>query len=326
MDAAMREYDVAGGPGASIAVVRGGTVAYVRAYGLADLETRTAAAPPTSYRLASLTKHITAAAVVRLVRDGRLAYDDAIGDLLPGLPDYAKRATVRQLLTHTSGLPDYETYVPDDAPYQVNDADVPALLRRAPGPLSPAGTAFRYSNTGYALLALIVEQRAGTDFTRHLDERFFRPLGLRSMVAHVEGRTTVPNRAWGYSAASPGWRRTDQSPTSAVLGDGGVYASVEDLARWLIALDEGQVLTREEQELALTPAGLPDGADTPYGFGWFVDREGDRVRAWHHGETVGFTNGVVRYPAARGAVVILTNRTGGEPWAAAGRIAARLFR
>jgi CubicO group peptidase (beta-lactamase class C family) len=131
----------------------------------------------------------------------------------------------------------------------------------------------------------------------------------------------VPHRAYGYTVGKDGAvRRTDQSNTSATLGDGGVYASVRDLAKWDAALERHALVSADAQRLAWTP---PDGL--PYGFGWFVERDaehGGALRVWHNGETRGFTNGVARYPERRVAVWILTNRTGGTPWETAKRIAA----
>jgi CubicO group peptidase (beta-lactamase class C family) len=127
----------------------------------------------------------------------------------------------------------------------------------------------------------------------------------------------VPHRAYGYTVRDDGVRRTDQSNTSATLGDGGVYTSVRDLARWDAALERHALVSADAQRLAWTP---PDGF--PYGFGWFVEHDGGALLVWHNGETRGFTNGVARYPDRRLAVWILTNRTGGTPWETAKRIAA----
>ena len=144
---------------------------------------------------------------------------------------------------------------------------------------------------------------------------------MTGTVAFEEGRSTVPHRAYGYTVSPSGIRRTDQSNTSAVLGDGGIYSSVTDLARWDRALERHTLVHAKEQHLAWTPPSLPNGARTEYGFGWFVDREQGTMRLRHHGESRGFTNGIVRYPEQRLTVIVLTNRTGGSPWDIAQRIA-----
>jgi CubicO group peptidase (beta-lactamase class C family) len=144
---------------------------------------------------------------------------------------------------------------------------------------------------------------------------------MTATVAYEAGRSTVPQRAYGYTVDSARTRRTDQSNTSAVLGDGGIYSSVVDLAKWDAALERHTLVSADAQRLAWTPAVLADESPTTYGFGWFVDREAGTLRLTHHGESRGFTNGILRYPERRLTVVVLTNRTGGAPWDLARRIA-----
>ncbi|MEO8622772.1 MAG: serine hydrolase domain-containing protein [bacterium] len=321
IDSLMAKYAMRDGPGASVLVIRGGKVTYSKGYGLADVESHVAVTPQTNFRLASLTKQFTATAIMLLVADGKLRYDDAITGLLPGLPALANGVTVRHLLNHTSGLPDYEDFVPDSQTAQVHDRDIPALIAHATGAKFPAGTAFSYSNTGYGLLALIVEQKSGMRFADFLRARIFAPLGMTHTVAHEEGRSVVANRAYGYSVNAAGVRRTDQSNTSAVLGDGGIYSSIADLAKWDRALEQHALVRAEAQRLAWTPPVLGGGQPTEYGFGWFVDRDHGTMRLRHNGESRGFTNSILRFPDKRLTVVIQTNRSGGAPWDIAQRIA-----
>ena len=321
-DSLFAQYAAPGMPGASVLVVRDGQVAVNRSYGLADVEAGIRTTDSTNYRLASLSKQFTAAAIALLVRDGRLAYDRRVADVLPGLPAYASAVTVRQLLTHTSGLPDYEDHVPRGQTEQVKDRDVPTLIAKADSMVFAPGTSYAYSNTGYALLALVVERLSGQPYARFLHDRIFAPLGMKGTVAYEAGVSTVPNRAYGYSLRGNTVVRTDQSSTSAVLGDGGIYSSVRDLILWDRALDAGTLLTRAELETAWTPARLSSGAVTRYGFGWFTERENGSLRLSHHGETSGFTNFILRYPERRLTVIVLTNRRGGAPWDLAAAIAA----
>lgn len=321
VDELMAAYARPDGPGASIIVIRDGRVAYAKGYGLAEVETGRRVTATTNFRLASVSKQFTATAVMLLVADGRLRYDDPIATLLPGLPAYASGVTVRHLLNHTSGLPDYEDFVPDSQTAQVHDQDIPGLIARAPGTSFPPGTRYAYSNTGYVLLALLVERVSGKRFADFLHDRIFAPLGMRGTVALEEGRSTVPRRAYGYTVDSTGVRRTDQSNTSATLGDGGIYSSAADLAKWDRALERHTLVSAEAQGVAWTPPALPDGQTTEYGFGWFIDRDGGAMRLKHHGESRGFTNAILRYPERRLTVVVLTNRTGGAPWDIAQRVA-----
>lgn len=320
IDSVMARYAVPGGPGASLLVVRDGQVVLAKGYGLANIETREPVTPETNFRLASLSKQFTAAAVMLLVADGKLRYDDQVSSLVAGLPAFARGVTVRNLLNHTSGLPDYEDFVPDSQTRQVHDAEVPALISHAKGMKFAPGTHYSYSNTGYCLLALVVEHVTGQHFADVLRTRIFTPLGMTNTMAR-EPATVIPHRAYGYTVEPAGVRLTDQSNTSATLGDGGIYANITDLAKWDRALAQHTLVSADQQRLAWTPPVLPDTAVTEYGFGWFIGKAHGTTRQWHHGESRGFTNFILRYPDRRLTVVILTNRTGGAPWDAADKVA-----
>ncbi len=323
IDSLFARFAAPGMPGASVLVVRHDSVLLSRSFGLADVEQAIPATGATNYRLASLTKQFTATAVLLLVRDGSLSLDAPVRDFLPELPSYAAPVTVRHLLTHTSGLWDYEDFVPDSQVRQVHDADVLALLRaHAESTYFAPGSAWRYSNTGYALLSLIVERVSGARFADVLRTRIFEPLGMLGTFAHEDGRTTVPHRAWGYTVRGDSVERTDQSNTSAVLGDGGVYSSIDDLAKWHASLDHAPLVGDSLWRATTTPFTLTDGTATTYGFGWFVERFRGHARLRHHGETRGFTNAVSRFPDDGLTIVVLTNRTGSAPWEIADALSA----
>jgi CubicO group peptidase (beta-lactamase class C family) len=309
IDALMQGYAGAV-PGASVLVLRDGVEVFRRAYGLADLEQRVAATPATNYRLASMTKQFTAAAVLALIEDGRLSLDDPVRKWLPSLPPAADPVSIRHLLTHTSGLIDYEDLIPPATTEQVHDADVLHLLESQNRLYFAPGTRYRYSDTGYALLALIVARASGEDFASFLRARIFMPLGMRDTIAYEAGVSSVAHRAFGYSYERPAWRRTDQSVTSAVLGDGGVYSSIDDLAKWDAALYDERLLSARSLALAFSPATATDDPAVRYGFGWRISGE----TLWHSGETVGFRNVIVRYPRRHFTVIILTNRDAPEPY------------
>jgi CubicO group peptidase (beta-lactamase class C family) len=312
-------------PGASVVVIRDGRVVVRRAYGMADLEHRVAATPETDYRLASVSKQFTAMAVMLLARDGKLRYDQPVRDFLPELPAAARAVTVRHLLNHTSGLWDYEDEIPEPRTAQLDDGDVLDLVASKDSLYFPAGTAYRYSNSGYVLLGTIVARVSGISFPEFLRTRIFALLGMSATVAHVEGRDTVPHRAYGYSPRGGSFVQTDQSVTSATLGDGGIYTNVDDMARWDQALYGTSLVDTATLNMAVTPPQLPRGAPTEYGFGWFVDRYRGEKRWRHTGETSGFRNAIQRFPLRRLTIVVLTNRSSGEPEAIAERIADRLL-
>jgi len=270
-------------PGASVLVIRGGAVLCRRAYGLADLEGHVAATPATNYRLASMTKQFTAAAVLLLEEDGCLSLDDPIRKWLPTLPVAVDPCTIRHLLTHVSGLIDYEELIPAGQSRQLRDDDVLRLLESQDRTYFTPGARFRYSDTGYSLLALIVGRAARADFASFLRRRIFLPLDMHGTVAYTPGVSVIPARAFGYTYLGARWARTDQSLTSAVLGDGGIYSSIDDLARWddlpevRVVEDEQVVPLREDGDRRirerLQRPGSPVDADPGLGLEALRGRE-----------------------------------------------------
>lgn len=317
VDALMRDYsgDV---PGASVLVIENGGPAVSRAYGYADLEAQVPASPQTNYRLASVSKQFTAASILLLAENGKLKLDDPVRKWLHSLPASAEAITLKHLLTHTSGLIDYEDVMASDATEQVHDADVLRLLVAQDRTYFAPGSDYRYSNSGYALLALIVEKASGQRYAAFLHDRIFAPLGMTDTVAYEEGISTMANRAYGYSLIEGQWQRTDQSSTSAVLGDGGIYSSIEDLAKWDAALYDDRLLSAQSRKLAATPWTKTDDPAIEYGYGWRISGDSQ----WHSGESIGFRNVIVRYPQRRLTVVVLTNRDDPEPYNKAQQIAA----
>jgi CubicO group peptidase (beta-lactamase class C family) len=319
IDALMRAYQ-GSVPGACVAVLNGGAPIFSAAYGLADVENAVAASPSTNYRLASMTKQFNAAAILLLAEQGRLSIEDPIRRWLGTLPDAADSVTIRHLLTHTSGLVDFEDVIPPETTEQLRDEDVLRLLEAENRVYFAAGTQYRYSNSGYVLLALIVERASGMRFAAFLRERIFKPLRMDATMVLEAGASDVPHRAFGYSAEGRSWVRTDQSLTSATLGDGGIYSSVDDLAKWDAALYDERLLRAQSLRLAFAPAIQTDDAAVQYGFGWCLTGQ----TQWHSGESIGFRSVIVRYPAHRFSVVVLTNRDGPQVYSTALQI-ARIF-
>jgi CubicO group peptidase (beta-lactamase class C family) len=274
--------------------------------------------------------------IMLLVHDGKLRYDTRLIDVFPEFPAYGKAITIRNLLNHTSGLPDYEDLM-DKAQavhggpplwsetHQIQDAEVLKLLEaETQGKFAP-GTKWSYSNSGYVVLGLVVAKASGESFPDFLRDRIFKPLKMDHTIAYVNGKNEVPNRAYGHSKNGRAFEQTDQSSTSATLGDGGVYSNLEDLARWDDALAHHTLLSAEEMQPALMPFKLSDGSlphwsgdpgDTDpqagkpvaYGFGWYLDPYRGHQRMWHYGDTVGFKSAIDRFPGDQLTVFVLTNR------------------
>ena len=314
-------------PGAAALVVHNGKLVFRRDMALPICTRCGPIDAETNFRLASFTKQFTAACIMLLAHDGKLRYDDHLTDFFPGFPAYGKSITVRNLLNHTSGLPDYEDLLmkryPDTPPEkipQILDAGVLKLLEeQSRGKFAP-GSKWEYSNSGYAVLAMIVEKVSGESFGQFLQERIFTPLKMKNTLAYEKGKNEVAHRAFGHTKDKDGWRQTDQSPTSAVLGDGGIYSSLDDLAKWDRALREHTLLSAVEMQPALTavqptqgPARLPDGPTVSYGFGWFLDPYRGHKRMSHDGDTIGFRTTIQRFPDDQLTIIVLANREDADP-------------
>jgi CubicO group peptidase (beta-lactamase class C family) len=330
LDAIFAPLADAKSPGLAVLVRQDGRTVFERGYGVRDLRTLARIDPRTDFRLASFTKQFTAMAVMLLVHDGKLRYDERLDKIFADFPAYGQAITVRQLLTHTAGLPDYEDLMKPDrwtAVHQIQDAQVLDLLKRSPvGKFAP-GTSWEYSNSAYVVLGLIVAKVSGMPFAQFLDDRIFQPLNMSHTLAYMNGKNTVPDRAFGHTKQGNMFLETDQSVTSATLGDGGVYSNLEDLARWDDALENHTLLSEAEMRPALTPVTLDDGTvPKSYGFGWFLDPYDGRPRMWHTGETMGFRTVIERLTADRLTIVVLCNRTDLDPEKLALQVARELTR
>ena len=302
IDRIFADYQGEGVPGAVVHVIRDGQPAMTRTYGMANIEEKIPVGAETNFRLASVSKQFTAMCILMLVDRGELALTDSLTDVFPDFPQYGSKITITQLLQHTSGMLDYEPFVAEDSPVQVVDADVLELMRRQDHTDFDPGSKHRYSNSGYAVLAMVVEKVSGRPYPEFLKQNIFEPLGMRNSVAHQEGVSSVSNRAYGYHVTDEGVEFSDQSPWSAVLGDGGIYTSVVELALWDEALYADDLISADLKRQAFTPY-LED-----YGFGWRIDKYAGRLRMHHSGSTVGFRNFIQRFPDDRLTVIVLSNR------------------
>ena len=333
-------------PGLAVLVKKDGHTLFERGYGLSKIRGGAPITPATDFRLASVTKQFSAMAVTLLVRDGKLSYDSTLPEIFPEFPAYGKAITVRHLLTHTAGLPDYEDLMERgeksngkrwSPEHQIRDEEVLALLEREPRGKFAPGTSWAYSNSGYVVLGLIVAKISGVSYPEFVEQRIFGPLHMQHTLAYQKGKTDIPHRAFGHSREHGKLVLTDQSSTSATLGDGGVYSNLEDLSKWDDALANHTLLSAKEMQAALTPVKLADGREphwpkeangdnlapgkpVSYGFGWFLDAYPGHPRMWHSGTTIGFRNVIERFTMDRLTIVVLCNRADFDPTAIAFKI------
>ena len=333
LDTAFSGIATADTPGFAVLVKRDNRVVFEKGYGVRDLRTKTAIDTRTNFRLASFSKQFTAMAIMLLVREGKLRYDQTLAEVFPEFPAYGKNITVRNLLNHTGGLPDYEdlmdalekTKGPIWSPEnQIQDAEALQLLEKESQSKFAPGTKWEYSNSGYVVLGLIVAKVSARPFGEFLHERIFVPLKMDHTLVFEKGKNEVTNRAFGHGKKENAFLETDQSSTSATQGDGGIYSNLEDLSKWDDALRDHTLLSEREFSLAITPAKLPPGADSKlaedvpkslrghasaYGFGWFLNLQDPHPLLWHYGDTMGFKTAIFRYVRDNITVIVLCNRT-----------------
>ncbi len=300
-------------PSASIAVVKDGQIAYVRAYGLARLSPPLKSSAAARYQIASVSKEITAAAALLLQQDGKLSLDDKVSKWFPDLTA-ADRITLRQLLTHTSG---YSDYWPQD--YQMNWLSQPTTPDRimagwAKRPLDfQPGDEWQYSNTGYVVAAAIVQQAAGEPFFAFVDRRIFKPVGIIDAVDADQTPLRAPD-ALGYDRKALGPQRP-QPPAGAgwMFGAWPFALTAEDLARWDLSILNQSLLTPDGYAQELAPYKLNNGKDSGYALGLQIGQRNGRRWVHHGGEGSGYLSENRVYPDDKVAVIVLTNTFSGHP-------------
>ncbi|MEP7365159.1 MAG: serine hydrolase domain-containing protein [Acidobacteriota bacterium] len=280
-------------------VAEGGVVVYSGGFGLADREAKLPYTASTPSCLASLSKPITAVALMMLAEKNLVTYETRLSQLLPGFSPTVGAVTVRQLLAHTSGVPDY----PDlgvDRP-GVTNAEIVAALRQVADPVFPPGLKYQYSNSGYVLLGQMIERLSGATLPRFLADRIFKPLGMSSTFVLTSPADKKAGVARGYDR-NAGVNDFEGMAT----GESGVYSTVHDLLRFDQALYGSSLVRQETLAVAFTPAPVREGSTT-YGFGWNIVKDGTGLKVWHQGNTAGFRAFIERRLSRRVTVIMLTN-------------------
>jgi CubicO group peptidase (beta-lactamase class C family) len=299
-------------PGLALAVLRDGKVVKAQGYGLANVELNVAVKPETIFQTGSVGKQFTAAAVMMLVEEGKVGLDDKLSKYLEGTPTAWKDVTVRNLLTHTSGIADYTDAAYTKAGGLINlrgDYTEEQLYQKLVQlPLNfETGTKWKYSNTGYVLLGFLIHKVTGEFYGDFLQERIFRPLGM-SATRIISEADIVPNRSSGYELVKGEIKNQFWvSPTLNTTADGALYTNVLDLGKWDAALYTEKLLKRSSFEQMWTAVKLKDGKTYPYGFGWFLKEVNGHRLIEHDGAWQGFTMNISRYVDDKLTVIVMTN-------------------
>ena len=309
IQAEMRRYKV---PGVSLAVLRAGKISILKSYGLANVELAVPVKPETIFQSGSIGKQFTAAAVMLLVQDGRLSLDDKISKHLPDTPDTWKDITIRDLLTHTSGMGDYPDEINLRGDY--TEDQYLEIFKRLPLNFAPE-TSWDYSNVGYVTLGILISKLTGKFYGEFLRERLFVPIGM-STTRVISEADIVPNRAVGYRLVNGELKNQEWvSQSTNSTADGSDYVSLLDMAKWDEELTRdfsspdrsNRVFTRATLEQMWTPVKLRDGRVKGYGFGWFTGTIHKRRMVFHGGAWQGFKSYIIRFPDEELTIIFLAN-------------------
>ena len=316
LDALVRDfYPDANAPGAAVLVVIDGKPVLRKGYGLADLEKRTPITPETIFRIGSITKQFTAVAVLQLVQAGKVALDDPISKWVPDFDTQGKAVTIEHLLSHTSGIPSYTAgpeYIAGMA-RDVTPAEILGMVADRPMEFEP-GERFKYSNTNYVLLGMVIEKASGQSYAEYLQEHIARPLGLKD-TRYGGSDSATDRHARGYNPSpAEGWAPAQPLSMTQPYAAGAIESTVDDLARWTVALAEGKAVDPALLERAWTPFNTTS-QPSRYGFGWTIRVDDANNERWigHGGGINGFKTDAVWIPEKTVYVAVLRNTPGDPP-------------
>lgn len=315
-------------PGVALAVVRNGVVVHAAGYGLANVEHEVSVTPRTIFQSGSVGKQFAAALVLLLADEGRLSVDDPIEKFVEKAPAHWKGITVRHLLTHTSGIPEYTDQI--DLRKDYTEAQLVSYATERPLDFKP-GTSWSYSNTAYATLGAVVRKVTGRFYGDELADRIFRPLGMTT-ARIISEADIVPHRAGGYRLADGQLKNQEWvSPALNTTADGALYLSLEDMTKWAIALETDRPLKKSIQDTMWTPARLADGSvadarKSHYGMGWAIGQHEGRRIIDHGGSWQGFQAYIGRLPDDGLTVIAFANLAGSDPGAIAKGVADRILK
>jgi CubicO group peptidase (beta-lactamase class C family) len=296
----------ASGTGAAVAVWQAGTLVHNRGYGLANVELGAEVEADTVFPICSISKPITATLVMMLVEDGVLELDAPVRRYLPAFGRDA--ITLRHLLTHTSGLANYnasEHFLRHEGRLALPSAERLAFLLAQPAEFTP-GERYAYCNTGYVLLGFIIEAVTRGRFHEVLRERVFAPCGMDDSLL-LDDHTLIPRRASGYELGKRGLQNAWHQAVSWRGGAGGIASTTGDLVKWMRAFEDGRLVSAQAQAEMLRPVVLNDGATFDYGLGWGIGSYHGREACLHTGGGFGYSCELVRFPQSDTTVVLLTN-------------------
>jgi len=328
IDAVFEEVNRTDMPGCALAIVHEGSIVYEKGYGMADLERNIAITPQTVFYAGSVSKQFVASCILLLAERDELSLKDEIGKYFSDFPDYGSEITIQQLIYHISGIKDYFEIFEDrgyDYLNQISQDQVYQLIIEEDSLQFQPGQRYSYSNSGYLMLAMIVEKVTGGTFASYVQSQIFKPLGMERSMFLDDTRRLVPNRAWGYEQ-----NHHDQIENMIMrfdlVGSGGLYTTVGDLAIWNNHFDHPKLGSPQFLKKLLTTGRLNDGEDTKYAFAIRRDRFLGREVIGHSGSLGGYRAQFTRFPEDALTIIILSNLANFKPGQRAHEVAQILLR
>jgi len=293
-------------PSVSYMVIKKGKVVLEKSLGYANIDLKEIATSQTNYRIASVSKPFTAVGIQKLIFENKLKYTTTLSEIFPDFPEYGDNITIEHLLSHRSGIINYDQFIVDGE--QLSDEDVLAGMMSINSINSYPNEVFAYRNSGYALLAQIIEKITGQEFEDYMQKEVFQVAGMRNTSLYMKGKE-IQNRAMGYTITEDEINLTDQNATTAVKGDGCIYSSLSDFFFWDQALYSDKLIPPSFLEAGLYGFDKDGKTDKKgYGYGWEINYNNGFKIVEHTGASIGFTNHYVRVPELELSVVLFTNR------------------
>lgn len=310
-------------PGCALGIIKDGKLIYAKGYGMANMEYNIPNTENSVFRIGSTSKQFTAACIIRLVQQGKLSLDNTLDEFYPDFPAYAKKISVRHLLNHTSGIRDYLvlSYLKglSNNDYYTND-DVMQWLTHQTNLNFQPGDEHLYSNSGYWLLGQIVNKAAGIPMADYAEKEIFKPLDMTHTQFYTDHTQIVKNRASGYRPDKNGGYKIDMT-TLDLIGDGGIFTTINDLKKWDDAFYKSDVLNRQFWDMMTQQGVLNNGDTIKYACGLFIGTHNGLKTVSHGGAFVGYRTQLLRFPDQHFSVAILTNRADANPSGMATQIA-----
>ncbi len=300
-------------PGASIGIVHDGKVIFKESYGVREMNSKEKISSATNFNIASLTKQFTAMAILQLAEKNELSLSDKLSRFFPEMnPKLTDAVTVKQLLTHSSGIPDHYDYVDTKNMQHAHDIHVLNAIKNADSTYFIPGSRFRYSNTAFCLLALIIEKTSGLPYNSYLQKNIFLPAGMKhSTVWNENALIFQPASGYQFDKTENKFKKSqgEENIFFSTEGDGGIYTSIDDYLQWFNALQSGKVFSKKiTDEARSIEFSIDENKKLGYGYGWFIDNSDASRKVYHSGSNGGFRSFSFTIPAQNMLIVIFSNR------------------